>query len=319
MQEDNQKKPIDVYAIVTERIIAHLEKGVVPWQQPWTKSGPPRNLVTGKPYRGINTLLLGSLNYAQNVFLTYKQARELGAHVKKGEESQIVVFWNWQEKENRITKEKEKIPFLRYYRVFNVAQCEGIPKEKLPPAFQRVHNPIKACEEIIATMPNRPAIRHNKHEAYYSPTQDYINMPKPETFKSGEHYYGVLFHELVHSTGHTSRLNRKEVMDNQGFGSDRYSVEELTAEIGASFLKSNAGIPNEHLKDSAAYIQHWLKELKNDKRFIVHASAQAQKAADYITNVRELDKINDLPDQEKSPGTIKTRNRISQPTNKLER
>ena len=139
-------------------------------------------------------------------------------------------------------------------------------------------------------MPNKPEIRHKEHRAYYSPVQDYVNMPEMKTFVDSSSYYGTLFHELVHSSGHASRLNRKEVMEMNGFGSESYSIEELTAEIGASYLKSCAGIPIENIENSSAYIQHWLERLKNDKKFIVHASAQAQKATDFILDVREVEK-----------------------------
>ena len=162
----NEKKssPSDVYTIVTNRIIEHLEKGVIPWQQPWTEAGLPKNLITGKNYRGINVWLLALLNYAQNYFLTFKQVKDLGGSVKKGEKSQEVIFWKWLEKEEKGKDEEKdklkKVPMLRYYRVFNIEQCEGIPKEKIPPVIERNNNPIESCEKIITEMPKRPEIRH---------------------------------------------------------------------------------------------------------------------------------------------------------------
>lgn len=306
-----EKKHFDIYALVTSRIIEHLEKGVVPWRQPWFEAGVPRNLVSEKPYRGVNVLLLASLGYEQNYFLTFRQMQELGGQVKKGEKSHEVIFWNWREVENKETGKKEKIPFLRYYRVFNISQCEGISKEKLPEKSERNHNPIQSCEEIIAAMPNKPPIRHEEQEAYYHPVMDYVNMPKPESFFNAEAYYGALFHELVHSTGHESRLNRKEIVERNRFGSEQYSAEELTAEIGASFLKSQAGIPIEELENSAAYIKHWLEQLKNDKRFIVYASAQAQKAADYIMNVRQIEQEIDAPDEKRKSIAINRENEMT--------
>jgi antirestriction protein ArdC len=287
---EKTKKPIDVYSIVTNRIIEHLEKGVVPWRQPWAEAGMPKNLVSGKQYRGINLMLLASLHYSKNIFLTFKQAKELGGAVKKGEKSCPVIFWKQLERENKDTKEIKRIPFLQYYNVFNIDQCEGIPKEKLPQITEIKNDPIQSCEEIIAKMPSKPEIRHMEHRAYYSPKEDYVNMPEMKTFIDSSSYYGTLFHELIHSSGHTSRLNRKEVMEMNGFGSESYSIEELTAEIGASYLKSCAGIPIENIENSSAYIQHWLDRLKNDKKFIVHASAQAQKATDFILDVREVEK-----------------------------
>ncbi len=297
MHNIQKHSPIDVYTIVTNRIIEHLEKGVIPWQQPWTEAGLPKNLISGKPYRGINVWLLNSLNYSQNCFLSFKQVKDLGATVKKGEKAQEVIFWKWLEKEDKETKETERIPLLRYYNVFNIDQCTGIPKEKLPQVIEGKIDPIEACEKIITEMPKRPDIRHNEHSAYYNRAKDYINMPKVETFLSSEGYYGTLFHELVHSTGHHERLNRKELVNSKGFLTEEYAVEELTAEMGTSYLKSYAGIPIEQLENNASYIESWLERLKNDKRFIVHASAQAQKATDFILNInneeKELDLVSD--------------------------
>jgi antirestriction protein ArdC len=285
MKDNQNNKTIDVYSIVTNRIIEHLEKGNIPWQKPWTDAGLPKNLITGKPYRGINVWLLNTLNYSQNSFLTFKQVHDLGATIKKGEKSQPVIFWKWIEKENSETKEIEKVPLLKYYNVFNIDQCDGLPIEKLPPIIERNNNPIEDCEKIISEMQSKPEIRYNDQRAYYNKTGDFINMPKMETFTKSEDYYGTLFHELVHSTGHNERLNRKELVKNVSMRTEDYAVEELTAEMGASYLKSYAGIPIEQLKNNVAYIQGWLERLKKDKKFVVYASSQAQKATDYILNV----------------------------------
>jgi antirestriction protein ArdC len=290
MKDNIKNTPSDVYSVVTNRIIEHLEKGVIPWRQTWAKAGLPKNLITGKNYRGINVWLLNSLNYSQNSFLTFKQVKDLGGSVKKGEKAQEVVFWKWIEKENKETKDIEKVPLLKYYRVFNIDQCIDIPKEKLPPVIERNNNPIDTCEKIINEMPKQPDIRFKEHRAYYNRIDDFVNMPKMETFENSQEYYATLFHELVHSTGHNDRLNRKELLESAGMRSDKYAMEELTAEMGASYLKSYAGIPIEHLENNAAYIQGWLERLKNDKRFIVHASAQAQKATDYILNMKDEEK-----------------------------
>jgi antirestriction protein ArdC len=287
----------DVYTIVTNRIIEHLEKGVVPWHKTWADAGLPKNLITGKHYRGINVWLLSSLNYSQNSFLTFKQVKDLGGSVIKGEKAQEVIFWKWIEKENKESKETEKVPILKYYKVFNIAQCEGIPKEKLPPVIERNNNPIETCEKIIEEMPKRPDISHKEQRAFYNKSGDFINMPKMETFTSSENYYETLFHEMVHSTGHNERLNRKEMETSNGFHSKDYAVEELTAEMGASYLKSYAGIPITQLENNAAYIQSWLERLKNDKKFIVYASSQAQKATDYILNVKNEEKEIELEER----------------------
>lgn len=300
----NNNKAHDVYTIVSDRIIELLEKGVIPWQQPWSQAGLPKNLISKHQYRGINVWLLASLSYSQNFFLTFNQIKEMGGSIKRGEKSCPVIFWKWLERDNKQTGEKERIPFLRYYNVFNISQIEGIPKEKLPPVIERNNEPIRSCEEIIAQMPKRPEIRHKEHQAFYNKADDYVNMPKSGTFINSDSYYSTLFHELVHSTGHKERLNRRELMESKGFGSQDYSVEELTAEMGASYLKSHAGIPIENLENNAAYIQHWLERLKKDKKFIVYASARAQQAVDYILNIRNEDKELDLSERDKEPENI---------------
>ena len=284
------KDPLDLYVMVTSRIIEQLEKGVIPWKQPWDKSGAPRNMLTKKPYRGVNVWLLSSLKHSQNEFITYKQVKELGGNIKKGEKGSPVIFWKPIERENQKTKEIEKKSMLRYYTVFNISQCENIPLSKMPEKTERKIDPIKECEKIVNDMPNRPLIRNELQEAFYDRKNDYINVPKMETFKDSESYYSTLFHEMVHSSGHESRLNREGITDKNKFGSKGYAKEELTAELGASYLKSQAGISLEHTENNASYIQNWLKVLNDDKKFIVHASAEAQKATDYILNVQEKEK-----------------------------
>ena len=282
----NSNRHIDIYETVTNKIIEHLEKGVVPWQQPWSGGEPPQNLISKKPYRGINVLLLNTLGYSQNHFLTFHQIKELGGSVKRGEKAQIVMFWKQLERDND-KGEKERIPFLRYYTVFNISQCTGIPESKLPKLNEIKHEPIKECEEILSKMPNKPEIKHELNRAFYNKAQDFINMPKPEIFNSSESYYATLFHEIVHSTGHEKRLNRKELLESRGMRSDNYALEELTAEMGSSFLCNMTGIEKDNIDNSASYINSWLERLKNDKKFIFYASSQAQKSVDFVLDVRE--------------------------------
>jgi antirestriction protein ArdC len=280
---------IDVYSIITNRIIEQLEKNIVPWQKPWTQSGHPQNLLTKVPYRGINTWLLASLGYTQNYFLTWKQIKAVGGSVIKGEKGHVIVFWKKLEKDNP-NSDQAPATVLRYYKVFNIAQCDHLPEVFNIPFPPHTISQIGACDEIIEQMPNRPVIKHSKSEAYYHPFEDYINIPKQGSFTSAENYYTTLFHELIHSTGHASRLNRKEVVEKDKFGSDKYSIEELTAQIGACYLNSVAGIGDRDFENNVAYIQGWIKVLKNDKRFIVYASGQAQKATDYILNIKSYQK-----------------------------
>ena len=279
----------DVYAIVTNLIIEKLEQGVIPWKQPWKDIGPPRNLITQRPYRGMNFLLLSTLGYSENEFLTFKQIQDLGGRVKKGEKAHLVILWVWVDEDSNKRMQEvtgRKRPLLRYYFVFNVSQCTGLPT-KPEQLVSKPNDPIEKCEGIVAGMPNRPKIVHDENEAYYHPLADYINMPNIQMFESSKAYYGTLFHELIHSTGHQDRLNRKELVGQTNFGSDLYSIEELTAEIGSCYLTSYAGIAINDLKNSVAYLQGWLNRLKQDKKFIVYATAHAQRAVDYILNVKQ--------------------------------
>ncbi len=172
---------------------------------------------------------------------------------------------------------------MRYYSVFNVEQCEGLPEDIIPYIEETSNDPIETCESIVLSMQNPPQLSHSGDEAFYSPGLDYINMPMMKNFEDSESYYSTLFHELVHSTGHSKRLNRQEVMEEHAFGSEAYSMEELVAELGACYLNSHARIEKE-IDNSVAYIKHWLQILKNNEKFIIYASAKAQRAVDYILN-----------------------------------
>ena len=278
---------IDVYERITARVLEQLERGTVPWHKPWRggEAGCPRNLISRRPYRGINVFLLSACTPFESPFwLTFRQANELGGHVRKGAKSTPIVFWKWLRRENAETGETEQFPLLRYYNVFNVAQCE-LPTEKVPalPSVPTTEfEPIGACEQILEGMPERPAIYYEGAAAYYRPLTDSVHLPKPEHFDSPEHFYGTVFHELIHATGHESRLNRHGITETPRFGTQTYSKEELVAEMGAAFLCGHAGIENNVIDNSASYVAEWLKRLRDDKRLVVHAAAAAQKAADFI-------------------------------------
>lgn len=287
-------RKLDVYALVTDRIIELLEKGTIPWQQSWTAGELPMNAISKRPYRGINHLLLLSLTYERNLFLTWDQLKQLGASVNRDEHGHIVVFWQMLNPKTGKIKEEEtgkskSVPYLRYYKVFNVQQCRDLPDGLVSPTLEKEHVPIESCESIISNMPLRPLIKHKEQKAYYHPVDDFINMPRKKSFVSPESYYSTLFHELVHSTGHEKRLNRKSLIEMAEFGSEPYSFEELVAELGAAYLCSSAGTLISQLSNSAAYIKGWLTKLKNDKRFIIQASGAAQKAVDYILNQQPID------------------------------
>lgn len=267
---------------ITARVIEKLEAGTIPWEKPWDgKAGMPKNLKSGKAYRGINPFMLHCLGYESPYFLTFNQCKERGGSVRKGEKGCPVVFWKWLEVEDDETT--KRVPMLRYYTVFNVAQCDGIaaPTIDVP---ERKHEPVQAAQATVRAMPNRPGIVHGYTGAAYSPLTDIVRMPRPERFDSSEAYYSTLFHELTHSTGHTDRLDRKGIMDTVMFGSTTYSREELVAEMGAAFLCGEAGILEPCIDRTSAYIAGWLKSLKNDRKLVVVAAAQAQRAADFILN-----------------------------------
>lgn len=277
---------LDVYAIVTDRIIELLESGTVPWQKPWTEAGVPANLLSMRPYRGINLWLLLSLNYERNLFLTWDQLKKIGASVKKGEVGHVVIYWKTPPKnEDVVDGEKEKkVPLLRYYKVFNIEQCRDLPEGLVEPITLKEHDPILECEAIVSNMPKSPLLAFTGKKAYYDIEKDAVVLPQLKNFKNSESFYSTLFHELVHSTGHEKRLNRKTITEMQEFGSEAYSIEELVAELGSAYLSSFTGILNAEIGNKAAYINGWLAKLKNDKRFMVQASGQAQRAVDFIIN-----------------------------------
>jgi len=280
---------MDVYQIVTDRIISLLEQGTIPWRKPWaTSNGMPKNLLSQKEYRGVNVFLLGCQQYSSPYWLTYKQATEKNGNVKKGEKSSLVVFWKMLENQNpdqSETKGTGKIPMLRYYSLFNLEQCEGIasPTQEVQ-TFP--FTPIEKAERIIKNFTNRPEISYGGNRASYTPVNDKIKMPYDDRFEKGEEFYSVLFHEMGHSTGHKSRLARKEVMECNEFGSESYGTEELVAELTSSMLCGVAGISNQTIDLAASYIDGWLSIIKKDKKLIVMAAAQAQKAADHILNCK---------------------------------
>lgn len=281
-----------VFDIVTQQLIDALERGTVPWRKEWDAPGfqIPRNLTSGKPYHGINFFLLAMAGerFSSPYWLTFKQARERGGHVRKGEKGTPVFFWKVYD---RAADDAEPGPdgeetsrrfVARYYTAFNVEQCEGIEYPK-PERTVRDIPALEACERIVAGYRGAPEIRHGGVVASYSPIGDVVRMPERGTFHSAEGYYATLFHELAHSTGSAKRLGRFEHdAPPAPYGSADYSREELVAELSAAVLCAHAGIGNATIENSAAYIAGWLRVLKTDKRAVVFAAAAARKAADLI-------------------------------------
>jgi antirestriction protein ArdC len=274
--------------MITNKIIEKMKTGQVPWRKPW-KFQPPRNLVSKRPYHGINLLLLTSNEFESPYYVTFHQANQLGGRIKKGEHGTPVIFWEQLKVlEKHADNEKEKtklIPYLQYSTVFNLTQTEGIeaPKDAPQPL-----SPLAVCEQIIEGFTDKPQTVHTLlPKAYYQPATDSIHMPAKTSFVSMEAYYATLFHEYVHATGHENRLNRHaQENTNFDFGSKDYSREELIAELGSAFLCAEAQIDNSVIDHNTAYLTSWLKVLEEDNKFIVYASAKAGKAVDYIRNKR---------------------------------
>lgn len=272
----------DIYSAITDRIIAQLENGIIPWERPWTgvQSGAYSG-GTGKAYSLLNQLILGK----PGAYFTFAEVSKRGGKVKKGEKSSMIVFWKQvkvSETDPDTGEVKEKIvPMLRYFSVFHADQCEGLQVEAPAPVE---HTAITAAEEVIDHYTGREGltIHHQRgNEAYYSPSRDCIVLPLMEQFTDTAEYFSTTLHECVHSTGHSSRLNRLKATAH--FGNADYSKEELVAEIGAAALMNITGTETpKAFRNSAAYIQNWLTALRNDRRMIVSASGAAQKAVDYI-------------------------------------
>lgn len=288
----------DLYQEITDRIIAELEQGIIPWKKPWSgvRSGAI-SYATGKPYSLINQLMLKPGEY-----ITFNEAKKRGGKVKKGAHAHMVVFWKVIEKEKTDDSGKvitgndgkpltEAIPFLRYFNVFHIDDVEGVEprwKDYLPATPAQ---PIEAAEQALKGYIARSGVgfeNGKQDRAYYSPALDRISLPLMEQFAEAAEYYSTAFHEATHSTGHKSRLNRfTGDAANALFGSESYSKEELVAEIGSACILNELGIETPgSFKNSAAYIQNWLKALRNDKRMIVNAASKADKAVKLILNIK---------------------------------
>ena len=270
---------MDIYAEITNRIMDQLNQGIIPWQKPWVASGSAISHTTGKPYSLLNQMLLGRAGE----YATFKQVQQEGGWVRKGEKASMVVFWKWIDKEDEETGEVKQVPFLRYYNVFHIDQCEGLEAKHSKP-LPNSANADAAAEAIIADYVKREGVtlEHQQGDrAFYRPSTDTITLPMMSQFNETAEYYSTAFHEMTHSTGHAKRLDRLE--KTAFFGSDAYSKEELIAEIGAAALVNRCGLETaKSFRNSAAYIQSWLQALKNDKRFIVSAAGKAEKAVALI-------------------------------------
>jgi antirestriction protein ArdC len=277
----------DIYSQVNNHILAALEKGVIPWRRPWN-GRLPTNYDTEKQYRGVNILTLGLAEmvrgYSSPYWMTYRQSQKHGGHIKRGEKATYIVFSDRKirEVENEDgTKDQKIYHMIRSFPVFNWSQTEGVPKKEICTALDPDRDLIAVCDHMLSQMPKPPIYRECGSSAYYAPKKDLVNLPPFETFKTTEGYVATKFHEYGHSTGHKARLNRSGVMGAASFGGEEYSFEELVAELTSAYLCAINGIDNT-VENSTAYIQNWLKALKDDKSMLLRASGKATAAVEYI-------------------------------------
>ena len=300
MKRTKRVKP-DLYQQVTDKMIELLNQGVAPWRCSWSRYGMAKNYVSGNTYRGINAFLLNFLpNHPIPYYVSFRQAKELGGHVRKGAKSEKVYFFKAYHKdgdgktvgEDRAAQlagmgeEVHRIPFLKSFSVFSIADVEGVEFDT-PEVVLKQHEKIERCEQLVRQLKNPPEIlTEDANRAYYDPRRDVLNMPQMGQFDEPEEYYSTLFHELTHSTGHVTRLKREGITGEIVRGSENYAREELIAEMGASFLCAHTGIDRERVtENSAAYLASWLKRLQDDKKLVLKAAAAAQRAADYLMSV----------------------------------
>ncbi len=292
----------DIYQRVTDQIVAELEKGVRPWFKPWNGEHAAGRITrplraNGIPYRGINILMLWASatekGFAAPLWLTYKQAQELGGQVRKGEKGSLVVYANTitRTEQDADTGEdlERQIPFMKGYTVFNAEQVEGLPAHFYA-LQERTLDPVARIEKADSFFATTGAdIRHGGNQAYYTITEDRVQMPPFEAFRDAESYYATLAHEMTHWTRHSSRLDRD--FGRKRWGDAGYAQEELVAELGAAFVCADLDLTPEIRADHASYIASWLKALKDDKRAIFTAAAHAQRAADYLVGMQETAEV----------------------------
>ena len=310
-----RKTTADIQKMVTDIVIEGLEKDICPWIKPWESAsigGTPKNYNSKREYHASNKIVLTSImmskGYEFNYWVTFKGAKDLNGNVKKGEKGYPVIFWKFLEKtkvDDNGEEVKKTIPMLKYFQVFNISQCEGIElPEKPKKKKQNVLKTIKNAEAVVNDYNERETnltIEVKKsNRAYFSPSDDLIVSPTmrqavDEMKKHGQtandgkqHYYSTLFHEMVHSTGTTSRCNRDGIVDMNYFGSHEYSKEELVAEIGSAILCAKVGLTSERvMENTSAYCKSWAKKLKSEPKWIVWAGGQSEKAVNYILNEKE--------------------------------
>ena len=294
MQDTNRQ---DVYSRITSQIVAQLEKGVRPWAKPWNADHAAGRITrplrhNGQAYSGINVVSLWMSaelqGFSAPIWMTFRQAAELDAHVRKGEKGSLVVYANAitrTEHDDKTGEDIEReIPYMKGYTVFNVEQIDGLPEIYYAKAKSCI-DPVARIEraEEFFTAQNA-TVKHGGNRAYYAQELDYVQMPDFVSFRDAESYYATLAHEMTHWTKHPARLARD--LGRKSWGDAGYAAEELVAELGSAFLCADLNLCNEPREENAAYIANWLEVLKNDSRFIFSAAAHAQRAAGYLNRLQ---------------------------------
>lgn len=252
----------DIYQHITDKIVEQLKKGTVPWRKPW-RQGLPSNYITKRPYNGINRLTLLCNDYPSPYYLTFLQAKQLGGHILKNETGHLIVFWKVINIVNDKDEHIDEFPLLRYTYVFNLTQTDLYKPD------EEEQITITECEQLLNNIRPKPTIKHNTSECFYDKQNDYISIPPMSQFNSKEEYYSSLYHELVHWTGHKTRLNRQDL---------DYATEELVAELGSSFLCAITGISSTVINNQTAYIRYWLEMIRSKELNLVTVSKLAQLA-----------------------------------------
>ena len=290
----------DIYDRITIRIIESLETGVRPWLKPWNAEHAAGKITrplrhNGEPYSGINVFMLWmeaeASGYTAPIWMTFRQAKELGGHIRKGEKGSLVVYANsitkTEQDEETGEDAERKIPFMKGYTVFNVEQIDELPAHYYAKAVEPTLAPEERIAPVEAFLKATGAdVSHGGNRAFYMPFEDRIQMPPFEFFCDRESYYATLLHETIHWTKHPDRMDRS--FGRKRFGDEGYAMEELVAEIGSAFLSADLGITPDIREDHASYIDNWLKVLKDDKRAIFTASGHAQRAATYLHEMQPM-------------------------------
>lgn len=277
----------NIYKEITNTILESLEQGTVPWQRPWHSTGLPTNARTGKEYRGINIWLLSiaatTRGFSSNEWCSYKQAKALGGNVRKGEKGTAIIFWKMLQSKDK-AGEKTSFPMIRMYTTFNVDQCDGITPKQSEQEASTAAPDVQAEALVNDYLRTGPRLERNPSQAFYSPERDLVSLPSLDAFANTRGYYSTLLHEMGHSTGHVTRLDREGITNPTLFGDHLYSKEELIAEMSAAMLCGVCGLEPDY-ENNAAYIACWVKVLKGDDKLVVSAALKAQKAADCVRGI----------------------------------